>query len=277
MSQRIFLHPDGTEFKEPQEGYYKLDTKRINKRINDETEQIEGYNIIGSREMIFLFCLKNGIDAPNFKHNLSFTKADTIESITDEEVSSISRFSLQNFKGKVKVTDIIDGDTVEVLIYFPLINLVQPRDIVKNNVHKLGSSGLIKEKDKNSGFFTKFLVRLNGLDAFEKQTDKGKAAKEALKTKLSEFGMYCFMEAEGFEKYGRVLATLYEPHLTRSGELVRKVSINQFLMNYKHPVHGSVAYAYSGGTKSDEAKLEVEKVRRKSQVKEEKKPGCVIF
>ena len=120
-------------------------------------------------------------------------------------------FNLCDYHTWVRVVDVYDGDTLKVLMNY-------------------------------RGFVNLWTVRMNGYDAPEmkplkthprrdEEKAKAKRAKEALVEKTA--GRTLFIRVCGFDKYGRLLAELYDGHL----------HINQYMIDNGH------GYVYHGGKK----------------------------
>jgi micrococcal nuclease len=133
-----------------------------------------------------------------------------IDSKLENADKSVPLFDFDGYTSRGKVVYIYDGDTVHIVL--PL------RD----------SDKLIRIK-----------ARLSGIDTPElrvaEQKEKALEAKERLQTILDKQNYMVTAKCGKFDKYGRVLVTLYQSQ--------NNVSINQQLIN------DGYAYAYDGGTK----------------------------
>lgn len=127
-----------------------------------------------------------------------------------ESNSSVNFFTFEGYNTQGKVVYVYDGDSVHVVI--PMI----------------GSNKLVKIK-----------TRLYGIDTPElriaEQKEKGLLAKARLIELLDETKFNVRVECGEFDKYGRVLVTLYSKNYVKS--------LNQILIDEGH------AYEYFGKTK----------------------------
>ena len=172
-----------------------------------------------------------------------------VEQLPDHVIASMCPFHLGGLRGKGKVSSVTDGDTVSIVIYVPMQDLSKKILAKKgrgSNTHYEPQYQAISGHKESTGFFTVITVRLLGVDTAEKNTIQGQVAKRIMIDKYRSLNNIVYYDLS-FErdKYGRLLATLYE-------DPAYKVSLNEYILNAKSdPSLGPIAFAYDGGTKSD--------------------------
>ena len=123
------------------------------------------------------------------------------------DLHEVPFFSFEKIETVADVVKVYDGDTVHIVIHY-------------------------------KGEYIKLKTRLDGIDTPElriaEQKEAGLSAKKRLEEILGNDNNKVKVKLGKFDKYGRVLITLY----TSSG-----VSVNQMLIDEGH------AYKYDGGTK----------------------------
>lgn len=173
-------------------------------------------------------------------------KVTEVDDVPPEAIAHLGDFNFKGLNGRGKVIDIIDGDTMRILVYIPIGTLAEkgtPTGRGKNPPLKYPLATSIRE----GGFFAVFKVRLLGLDTAEKNTRPGQVAKELTIQRYHEINNIVYYVFEGFDKYGRLLATFY-------ADSARTDNLNKFLVDREFDVDGTpsvVAQYYDGGTKSD--------------------------
>lgn len=150
--------------------------------------------------------------------------------------NKVESFTLDGLTVIGKCVDVYDGDSIKVVIYYPMIN----------------NDGTFEKK------LVKFTIRMLGYDSPEirsKDPKEKEAALEAKKrliqlTNLNNFGLIKIVFSKN-DKYGRFLATVYEyqpifspnnKNLIIGGNASFK-SINDIMIEEKH------GYPYFGGKK----------------------------
>lgn len=141
---------------------------------------------------------------------------------------STPAFSLEGYNSNCRIVDIIDGDTIVIVL--PLFSK-----------------------------FYKFHIRLNGIDTCELKSKDENLKKKALKARervfelvcknkcientrsyiqkyLKDNTVICWAKCSKFDKYGRLLADIYEDNNAST-------SVSYVLLEE------DLAYAYDGGTK----------------------------
>jgi endonuclease YncB( thermonuclease family) len=163
-----------------------------------------------------------------------------VESLSPEQLSSLCVFSFAGIFSKAKVTHVIDGDTIDVVAYIPLMELGSARNIHRTtDVH---TNILLSSNYHRAGFFAKIRLRVYGYDAIEHDKPEGQLATRLLTEKLNSLNNVIWCQFLGGEKYGRSLAILYENE-DRTG------SLNNYLIEKSRELGIRMAYPYTGGTK----------------------------
>jgi len=151
-------------------------------------------------------------------------KLSTLESCTKKNTEKFSLVGLF----KAKCVSVYDGDTI-TCVFDPFI----------------------------SGQFSKFKIRLSGIDTPEIRTKDLDEKKSGIEVRdfLRELILdkIIYINCQNFDKYGRVLAYVYDvaklDALQDTQSLTTENSINQTLINLKY------AYAYDGGAKKKFKKI----------------------
>jgi len=194
------------------------------------------------------------ICATNTLNQAIFTsRTENPHDLDDHALHSLTEFRINGFEGPGVVTDVIDGDTVNIVVYVPLRILAQGHSY--KYYSKKGIRSFIHTRFLNAGFFTKIRCRILGIDAMESKFPEGKFAK-ALTIDLYQRNPKVWVSfpsgdnIEDLDKFGRNLVTIY----TNSS---KKVNLNEYLFEYnikdkKHNI--TIVDKYDGGKKSDYAK-----------------------
>jgi hypothetical protein len=114
------------------------------------------------------------------------------------------------------------------------------------DVHDGDTCKVVFPNPDNSAVFYKWTIRMMGYDAPELKGETKEAAivvRDLLKSKVLDRPVY--VECLGLDKYGRLLANLYEIDQT-TGKVAATESINAFILRETANVG---TYAYFGGTK----------------------------
>jgi len=165
-----------------------------------------------------------------------------VSRVQDEEIESLGEFSLSGLETKIKVTRVIDGDTVIGVFYVSFGFLTEKQDLIEERIHI--RKCMILSLPRGKGFYIKKRCRLLGVDAAEHDTIHGCEASKLLLNIINQNNCVVYGRFSGEEKYGRALVEFY---LDRD----MRTSITEILVNYNHPTLGKIAEPYSGGTKSD--------------------------
>lgn len=156
------------------------------------------------------------------------------------ELESLCEFTLTGLRVKAKVLHIVDGDTLDLAFFIPMSFLGAAQTQSRGTKARTVRTVLPFAQDQ--GFFARMRVRLAEIDTAEKDTNKGVIAKKLLEQRLSTVNSVVYAHFLKFEKYGRLLADVYEDeHYT--------MNIRTPLLAFAHPVLGPVAVPYSGGKK----------------------------
>jgi len=271
----------GQEFEESADRWYNLSTSRYvkNKPKYDPVLSIRGIRIIGTMENLIEFWRINvsrlGQSLPkgtNFE-DVIFTPFEDITFLSEdasqrsemcflgmagtvippaqttnvaelplELIDKMCRFSFAGLFVKGRSVYVVDGDTLDVIIFVPLVVLGSARAIGKNTqVGILPTPGFEK-----TGFFAKIRIRMYGFDSAEKNTEAGQLAKRLFEEKLQSLGgiVWCqFIETTiAEEKYDRILAVLYEDEK-------KTRLLNDYLLKQEAAVGVKMVFPYLGGTK----------------------------
>lgn len=168
-----------------------------------------------------------------------------VEKFPTEMLSVMCDFHFEGLNGKGRIIDVIDGDTVRMLVYIELLNLAQGLDVKigrQSKAHHERRYPIVMEQS-NKGFFTVLKVRLFGIDAAEKNTTQGQLAKKLMSEKYAETNNIVYYHLYGMDKYGRTLADLYT-------DAIHTVKLNEYLIS-KDFGSGPLVVSYTGGTKSE--------------------------
>lgn len=205
-----------------------LQINNIKREIFNPTNDI-GYLCEEAVKMSQLCCSK--------KEALMCQTTD-IEKIPDDILAKIGNFSLGGLFLKCKVLNIIDGDTLTVSLFVPLMSLSMPRDFkeIKSPI------GLVNINGEDQGFFTTITIRTYGYDAIEKNHPLHQEAKSLLTHKMNSLNnivwAYFIEPSIGKDKWGRHLAVLWE-------DQKRRKMLNTFLRDQNN----KLVNPYRGGTK----------------------------
>lgn len=163
-----------------------------------------------------------------------------VETLTQEQINNLGTFGFGGLFTKALVTNVIDGDTITVVVFAPLEKLGTVRKVsgrTKANIYP---------SSEDSGFFTTLNIRIFGYDAVEKDQPDGKLAKEIMSDKIKSLNniIWCqFLDPSiGVDKYNRHLAILYE-------DSDRKILLNDYLYTKQNEHGKKLVNPYLGGTK----------------------------
>jgi len=267
---KYWLNLNGNEFEEPSDQWYNLPTGRYvkNKPKYDPVYSIRGIRILGRTEDLVKFWELNlerlGQSLPKrteFKdvifapfEDIAFLSRDAtlraekclgdrvspvrttdVAKLPEETLSKVCRFSFGGLFTKGRVVRVIDGDTLDLVIFVPFSILSSTRE---------GKVGALPTKgSEKGGFFTQVRVRMYGYDSAEKNTEAGLQAKQLFEEKIDSLGgiVWCqFIDAN--EKYDRSLAVLYE-------DKEKTRLLNDFLFRQEQMTNTKMVFPYLGGTK----------------------------
>lgn len=168
-----------------------------------------------------------------------------VAKLPSDLITRMCRFSFAGLFIKGRVVSVIDGDTLDVVIFVPLVQLGAARAL---GAEGEAFTGAIPTRGfEKVGFFAQVRIRMYGFDAAEKDTDAGKYAKHLFEEKLTSLRgiVWCqFVETTiANEKYDRVLAVLYE-------DQKRTKLLNDYLLKREADTGVKMVYPYLGGTKT---------------------------
>ena len=175
------------------------------------------------------------------------TRATDVEQLTSEEVGQLCPFSFAGLFVKCRIVDVVDGDTIHVVIFVPIHELGAARSIGPQGSPRVG---MLPQQttltDRDTGFFALATIRMYGYDAQEKDSTEGKLAKKLLIDKFTSLNniIWCqFVEITiAQEKYDRILGVLFE-------DKDRKCPLNDFLLKKEKELNVRLVNPYLGGTK----------------------------
>lgn len=227
--------------------YYNLATSRFIGSVPKDSIVGVKYRVVGSPEQLKTFANTNHLPledvipkeflkSANVCVNMSACHTD-IEKVPDDQLNSLCEFSFLGLSGKAKVLDVIDGDTVSMVIYIPLDFLSEMRSRVFNR-RVVEQCSALPYKD-NHGFIARFRCRLLGVDTAEHNVQAGVDAKDNLIRILNKTKNIVYAKLNNMDKYGRVLVDLY------SDKAMKQSITNELLKD------SSVALPYYGGTKQE--------------------------
>jgi len=176
-------------------------------------------------------------------------KTGDVSKLELEDIENLKMYSFIGLSSKIKITHIIDGDTFDIILF------IHANDLKNNNV-------IISKGDSYT--FIKERIRLNSIDAAEKNTEKGKRIIEILKILLKNYDniLYAVFENRdlegnlihknndidnGRDKFGRLLTTLY---FDEKNIGTFENSVNSYILSVEDPELGHLALPYGGGTKT---------------------------
>ena len=147
---------------------------------------------------------------------------------------------------KARVVYVVDGDTLDVVMFITLAQLCRSRKIGPKQESR--TSALIQSGCEKAGFFMKIRLRLYGYDCIEKNTDNGKLATKILQEKLESINnivwCQCIELNVSSPKYNRTIAVIYEdPECTKC--------LNEYLYQMEKKLQIKMVHPYTGGTKKE--------------------------
>jgi endonuclease YncB( thermonuclease family) len=116
--------------------------------------------------------------------------------------TNLVRFNLNGIETEATCVDIYDGDTFDLCFEITMNDLCKERHYTKT---KKGCCA--KTNNIDTKIMLRMNCRLNGIDAAELKTDKGKEAKQIVYNIL--FGKVIKIRLGQFDKYGRVLVDIF--------------------------------------------------------------------
>lgn len=271
-ARKQWLNLKGQPFTEPSQSWYHLKTSRLirNQPNYSPVYSIQGVRVLGTLENIRSFyqmnsdkfcnitslesvlfrpfddvifcqedaCLRSKACFDSGKNKIvPLTTTDTSD-LTDKQTAMLTSFSLAGLFLKGKVTKVIDGDTLEVVVFVPLTQLARQRDV--------GCAILPTTEYDHVGFFSKVTIRCYGYDAAEKDTKAGQLAKLLLEEKLQSLNNTVWIQfvevSVAEDKFGRSLAVLFE-------DSTSKTPLVKYLLEQEKQRDMKMLLPYLGGSK----------------------------
>lgn len=148
-------------------------------------------------------------------------EVESLNDVAEEDIghyiSNVNEISLKDQIRPVKIVNIVDGDTIDVITVIKM------------------QKALKKYKDGSYvNVVIKVRCRLSGFDAAEKHDIRGPFATEFLKRLCENKPTKCYFK--GKDKYGREIATLF----------VDNEDITNKVLEYNHPEYGPCFQRYDG-------------------------------
>jgi len=281
VQSRHWISNSNTIFTESNDKWYNLLTNRLVKRKPVKCDfSIRGVMVIGTEDCIKKFWKNNiiqfeGIHGSNCSmHRYIYTPFDDIpflvfngtrlskscqttdlckinkkfdvDDLTKEELDTICMFGFEGICTKARVVHVVDGDTLDVVMFITLAQLCRSRKIGPKQESR--TSALIQSGCEKAGFFMKIRLRLYGYDCIEKNTDNGKLATKILQEKLESINnivwCQCIELNVSSPKYNRTIAVIYEdPECTKC--------LNEYLYQMEKKLQIKMVHPYTGGTKKE--------------------------
>jgi endonuclease YncB( thermonuclease family) len=244
-----YLNLKGKHFTVPEApNYYSLETNRVHHIKKTGLIYDDTYRIAGTADEIEDFKEINGLDVkatPSGLHRMMEklhlapvaktcplsdpVRSRNIEKIPADILDNLCEFNLFGLRGRCKIVDIIDGDTVSMCFFVPI-------DFLREINRSEQSSALIYGEAE--GLYLRWRVRLMGIDATELHgatRENGKLAKQILQDIVERHRGFLDFHILQFDKYGRILVEFF---------LSDGRNINEELLRYPN-----LFKSYEGGTK----------------------------
>lgn len=246
--------------------FYNLGTNRFCKEVpkdrkknpDDKYHVLTNPRVIGTNDMIILFFERNNLDFNLLPEELSkeidltcVTKPNIknrdLEDLTDDEINSIKNFSFHNLKTKIRITNVVDGDTYDGVFKVDRDFFKYPScDLCNGNISKRWNVLGFSSKGTEPLLF-KRRFRLFGTDTLEKNLEEGIMAKKFVEELCIKNKNIFYGKFYGPGKYGRELVELYF-------DSEYKISLGKEILAFRYEDGKTVADVYHGGTKSDRNK-----------------------
>ena len=144
---------------------------------------------------------------------LFIPSSDDVEDVPENIIEKMCPFELTNLTGKAKIIRILDGDTIELLFFIKIKELLGLREKGRAKGRGLNKHRDLKvaalSKHTNAGFFATFSCRFSGIDAAEHDTIPGMLNSLLLEDYFNSLNNIIYIKIIKFDKYGRMLANLY--------------------------------------------------------------------
>ena len=164
-----------------------------------------------------------------------------VESLSNETIKSLGKFSFTGLHGKGKIISIVNYNTVNLLVYVPIVHLITHRNfkIGKKTIFKCS---IITNDLPKGGFFTVIKVKLVGLSKLPKNLQTSEPIKIILKELFKSLNSIVYYHLVGSNKYGRTVAKLYEDQEMKKpiNSLLEEIFLNIELQSNIKPVEPEV-------------------------------------
>lgn len=147
-----------------------------------------------------------------------------VDKISIDNLGSLSNLTLKGIRCNGVITRVVDGDTYEIALGVTVADLCYKTCCAMAHQSVLSETIILKIK-----------CRLKGVDAAEMKTEQGQEARELVIRWFQQRGNKVWVETEGNDKYGRILASVWDR--------TRKEDIGTYLLCYKGP-NGPIAKPY---------------------------------
>jgi endonuclease YncB( thermonuclease family) len=217
----------------PPSGWYNLDTNRVNSQRDIAKYGLMYPNVCSSSwETIAFFLYLNNIDHINirfvvdsdktllcnaFHRNLSFSPNNS---------NDLNLFQFKNIFTMAKVIDVIDGDTIDILL-----------TLTPSSFRFCVSQSPVISWSNDFEITLKLRLRLYGIDAMESNTLGGQKAKEYAKILYSQWNNQIYVYLMGYDAHNRTLALVYS-------DQSRNVLINKLILDHIDPECGKICKEY---------------------------------
>jgi endonuclease YncB( thermonuclease family) len=239
----------------PEGSWYNLGTSRVNKNRPANVLFDERFHVFGTQNDLEGFYFRNHIIENQVckigTPTVAFApNTNDIEKVPETLIDNLCTFNLIGLRTKGKVTNVVDGDTIDICFYVKLSFLYNPRPNFHESEGKKQQNTLVSSikpqspKIADSGLFLKMRARLNGIDAAEHNVSQGVLATQMMAQLYAKTNNIVYVDCNEFDKFGRILVDLY-------ADQEYKQYLNYYLIDHPDPKLGVLAEYYGGKTKSD--------------------------
>ena len=175
---------------------------------------------------------------------------DDARDLPKHALLSLCDFRLAGLKGWAVITNVVDGDTVDLVKYIPLDELSKGHKFAKHS-----KTGVRSFVHGNGSFYAKLRCRFNGIDSMEHAHPEGQFAESITRELYRIRKGHVWVEfveganIETKEKYGRTLIKVYTDES-------KETELTDYLLKFNEEGDNGikVAFSYNGSTKSAYAK-----------------------
>lgn len=232
MAARVWRLSTGSPLTESATRWFNLGTGRLNQLPGEDLWAIRGVRVVGSPVQIQAFAAANKLPAGDLYQpgsDIPTLCSEKERSLAEKPVENDGLFDWTRIFCRVRVTRVVDGDTVVAKVQVPVNQF----------------PGEARWVGRRLGFpcptlKTSLKIRLYGIDAVEHDTSFGALATELTSSLLLNRDLWVTLA--GGDKYGRVLGIFYASR-DRTGLL------NNYLVEEGKRRGIVLARAYLGGTK----------------------------